>query len=192
MKQEHYHETDLPSPISVYGQSKLAGENAIHEVGGQHVIFRTSWVIGLHGHNFAKTILRLSMERESLRVVNDQFGVPTTASLIARITRGVILRISRGEWDTGLYHLAPRGETTWYEVARTLIDVAAKKGLPIVLNKNEIQPIATDDYPAKAKRPLSSRLNTKKLEDMLNMELPNWKDEFIQVANEIVEGLKVA
>ena len=120
-----YVENDLTKPINVYGASKLAGEQAITRVNCKHLIFRTTWVIGKDGPNFAKTIIQLASERNSLNIISDQLGVPTSPSLITRVTIDAIQAISKKkEWPKGIYHLVPRGVSSWHEIAQTLIDYA--------------------------------------------------------------------
>ncbi len=190
-KQEPYSESDSPNPINLYGKSKLEGEGAIEQSGCKYLIFRTSWVIGAHGSNFAKTILRLSQERESLKVIDDQLGAPTTAHLIAKITFEAVKKISTTTpWPCGVYHLTPHGDTTWWEVAKYLIDLAKNNELFKTGHSASLHAIATKDYPTLAKRPLNSRLNNQKLESMLSFNLPHWKSEMVDTANEIIEVLK--
>ena len=187
-KQSPYIETDTPNPINVYGASKLAGEAAIAEVDCQHFIFRTTWVIGKDGHNFAKTILRLASERDSLKVIDDQIGVPTSPSLIARVTIDAMRAVKEGKaWPQGIYHLAPEGKTSWHEIAQTLIAYAAQKQIPLCTHAADIQAITTAEYPTAAKRPLNSQLDTNKLRSQLSFDLPHWKDDFLAVAGDIVK-----
>jgi dTDP-4-dehydrorhamnose reductase len=171
-------ETDDPRPLSVYGQTKLAGERAIAAAGGRHFIFRTSWVYAPHGTNFLRTILRLAGERDELAVVADQRGVPTAAALIAEVTAEV-LRRSRDPARAvagGIYHLAPRGETTWHGFAELVLAEAAAAGLPLRARPGSIRPLTTAEYPTAARRPANSLLSTAKLEAALAQELPRWED----------------
>ena len=134
-KAEPYLESDTPNPINVYGESKLAGEEAIAASGCNHLLYRTPWVIGRDGPNFAKTILALACDRNTLNIVNDQFGVPTTPALIAKVTAEAIRAIASGQpWPVGLYHLAPRGKTTWFGIAQSLFRLARKQQLPLSLD----------------------------------------------------------
>ena len=190
-KQSPYLETDTPNPINVYGASKLAGETAIAAADCQHLIFRTTWVIGKDGHNFAKTILRLASERDALKVIDDQIGVPTSPSLITRVTIDAIRAIKdRCAWPQGIYHLAPQGKTSWHEVAQTLITYAVKQHIPLRTHVSDIQAITTAEYPTAAKRPLNSQLDTHKLRSQLSFDLPHWKDDFLAVASDIVKELE--
>lgn len=183
-----YNEQDATNPISVYGESKLAGEEAIINSGCKHFIFRTTWVIGKHGSNFAKTILRLAQEREQLKIINDQHGVPTTTSLISRITVTAIKSSQPSTWPYGIYHLAPKGQTTWYGIAKTLLELAKEKEITLAISS--LLPITTSQYPTPASRPSNSLLNTNKLEALINFELPYWEDEFLKVANHIIKDLQ--
>ena len=190
-KQSPYFETDTPNPINVYGASKLAGEKAIAAANCQHLIFRTTWVIGKDGNNFAKTILRLASERGALRVIGDQIGVPTSPSLITRVTIDAIRAIKESNaWPRGIYHLAPQGKTSWHEIAQTLIAYAERQHIPLRTHVADIQAITAAEYPTAAKRPLNSQLDTHKLRSQLSFDLPQWKDDFLVVARDIVKELE--
>ncbi|MBL8644801.1 MAG: dTDP-4-dehydrorhamnose reductase [Rhodospirillaceae bacterium] len=169
-KPSPYVETDATNPISVYGATKLRGEDAIRASGCRHIIFRTSWVYAVHGHNFVKTMLRLAKEREELTVVADQFGAPTSADLIADVTAKAI---SQGGLQ-GVYHLVAGGETTWHGFARFILAEAQKNGVPLKAGPEKVKAIPTSAYPTPAKRPANSRLNTDKLKTALKIELPDW------------------
>lgn len=190
-----YTEADDPAPQSVYGQSKWAGERAVQAAGGRHLIFRTSWVVGAHGGNFLKTMLRLATERDTLRVVADQHGAPTSADLIAHTTAQVLqhMRAPQGgpgdapnpanptSWAPakdprwGLYHLAAAGETTWHAYACHVVERARAQGWPMRASVERIQAIATDQYPLPAPRPANSRLNTGRLQSRFGLVLPDWQ-----------------
>jgi dTDP-4-dehydrorhamnose reductase len=173
-----YREIDEPRPLSVYGVSKLAGERAVAAAGGRHYVFRTSWVYAPHGTNFLRTILRLAAERDELAVVADQRGVPTAAALVAEVTADVLERAgdpSRAV-PAGLYHLAPRGETTWHGYARLLVAAAREAGLPLRTGPDAVRPLTTSEYPTAARRPANSLLCTAKLEAALARGLPRWED----------------
>ena len=157
-----YLESDTPNPQSVYGKTKLAGEKALQASGADHLIFRTSWVFGAHGANFAKTMLRLAAEREGLKIVADQFGAPTSAALLADVTAQVLgqyKRQGRTGFPFGLYHLVAGGCTTWHEYAQTVVRAALAAGKPLKLTADDIVPITTADYPLPAPRPANSRLD---------------------------------
>ncbi len=180
-----YAEADPTGPQGVYGQTKLDGEKALAASGARHVIFRTSWVYGAHGANFAKTMLRLAGERETLGVVADQVGAPTSAALIADVTAHVIRTLQRdgGKDLGGLYHLVAGGETNWHDYARYVIEAARARGKAIKVAPDAIRPIAASDYPTPAKRPANSRLDTSKLRNTFDLTLPDWKsgvDFFLQ------------
>lgn len=173
-----YDEADEPRPQSVYGTTKLAGERAVAAAGGPHYVFRTSWVYAPHGTNFLRTILRLAGERDELGVVADQTGTPTAAALIARITAEVLERAAdpSAAVPPGLYHLAPRGETTWHGYAEFLLAEARQAGLPIRAPAGAVRRLTTAEYPTAARRPANSRLSTAKLESALARRLPSWED----------------
>jgi dTDP-4-dehydrorhamnose reductase len=169
---EPYTESDEPNPQSVYGKTKLDGELAIQASGCDHLIFRTSWVYSATGTNFVKTIRGLAMERDELNIVDDQFGAPTSASLIARVTAEVLSQFNREKGtQAGLYHLAAAGETSWYQFAEHFLDADRETGA----SRARIRPIPTASYPTKARRPLNSRLDTSKLRGAFGVELPDWR-----------------
>ena len=185
-----YKEDDEPNPQSVYGQTKLDGEQAVRESGCHHLIFRTSWVYAARGSNFAKTMLRLAGERDELKVVGDQVGAPTSAELIADITALCLYHIAQdrelGGAATGTYHLTPSGETNWCDYARYVVAQALKCGVSLRCEPDNIQPITTSEYPVPAKRPANSRLDTKKLEDAFGVYLPAWQDQVERLITELV------
>lgn len=186
-----YLETDTPNPINVYGASKLAGEHNITSVDGQHLIFRTTWVTGTVGNNFARTILHLAAERGSLNVISDQLGVPTSTLLISKITIDAIRAIKQDKaWPRGMYHLAPQGVSSWYEIAKTVIAYAEQQRVQLNTKVADIKAITTAEYPTAAKRPLNSQLDTSKLQSQLSFNLPHWKDDFLAVARAIVKELE--
>lgn len=175
---QSYCENDQTAPLNVYGQSKLAGEQVVHDSGCSYLIFRTSWVYASRGANFAKTMLRLAGEREELRVVADQVGAPTSAELIADISAQIIYALSRrddAEALSGIYHLTASGETSWCEYARFVIEESKRIGVPLRTEPERVLPIKTQDYPLPARRPLNSRLNTDKLRSLFGLNLPHWE-----------------
>ena len=178
-KNGYYTETDMAAPQSVYGNSKLAGENAIQQSGCRHLIMRTSWVFAMRGGNFAKTMLRLAKDRDELKVVNDQIGVPTNADLIADVTALALNRIFNdpgfAERTKGIYHLAPAGETSWHGYAKFLIGEARRLGVSLRTIPERVLPIATSDYPTLARRPANSRLATTKLRETFGLKLAPWE-----------------
>lgn len=169
-----YLETDLPQPLSVYGRSKRAGEEVIAASGCDALVFRTSWVFSQHGGNFIKTILRLAQERDSLNVVADQFGAPTSAELLADVTALAISGFRTQVLPGGLYHLAAGGETSWHGLASHVVRRAQQNGLHLSLAPERIIPIAAEGYPLPAPRPKNSRLETLRLTTRLKITLPNW------------------
>jgi dTDP-4-dehydrorhamnose reductase len=174
-KEQPYRENDTTTPINAYGRTKLAGEHGVLNFEAPHFVFRTSWVYGPRGNNFLLTMLRLGRERKELKVVNDQFGAPTTARLIAEATAGVVAKtLTGGKLDMdalqnsgGLYHLTAAGRTTWYGFAQAIL--SGKPGMANVL------PIPTSGYPTPAPRPCNSVLDNGKLERQFGLQLPDWK-----------------
>jgi dTDP-4-dehydrorhamnose reductase len=161
------------SPVNFYGASKLAGEQAIEASGCKHLIFRTSWVYGARGNNFAKTMLRLAKERETLNVIADQFGAPTGADLLADVVAHAIVKARADDSVSGIYHLAPAGETSWHDYAKFVIDFAKAQGEELVVTS--VLPISTSAYPTPAARPLNSRMDTEKLQRAFALILPKWE-----------------
>jgi dTDP-4-dehydrorhamnose reductase len=176
-KSRMYTEDDTTNPINVYGQSKLAGEQAIQSVAGDYLILRTSWVYASRGNNFLKTILRLAAEREELKIVADQIGSPTWARLIAETTAHIVrqsmLERSANRFDSNLYHLTSSGETSWQGFAQKIVEIVREQG-NVTLKNKAILPIPTTDYPLPAKRPANSRLSTNRLEQHFGLSLPAW------------------
>ena len=167
-------ESDATAPLSVYGQTKLEGEQAVAR-GAKHLIFRTSWVYAARGANFAKTMLRLARERDQLKVISDQIGAPTGAELLADVTAHALRAVQTRPELAGLYHLAAGGETSWHGYAQFVVEHARRAGLPIRVNPEAIIAIPTRDYPTPAQRPLNSRLDTGKLQAAFGLSLPAWQ-----------------
>jgi dTDP-4-dehydrorhamnose reductase len=167
-------EADATGPLSVYGQTKLEGEQAI-ALNPKHLILRTSWVYATRGGNFAKTMLRLAGERESLTVINDQFGAPTSAELLADVTAHAIRTLQTRPELAGLYHCIAAGETTWHGYAQFVLAETAALGLPLKATADKVAPTPTSSYPTPAKRPLNSRLDTRKLQAAFGLTLPHWQ-----------------
>lgn len=173
-----YTENDPANPQSVYGRTKLEGEIALQRSGAPHLIFRTSWVVGAHGGNFAKTILRTARVRERLDVVADQYGAPTSAALLADVTAQLVRQKQReggASFPFGLYHLAAGGETTWCDYARFVVSESLAAGKPLKLLPDAIRAIPSSEYPLPAKRPANSRLDTSKLRSTFGLALPDWQ-----------------
>ena len=190
-KKSPYVETDETQPLSAYGRSKLAGERAVAEACPRHLIFRTSWVVGAHGGNFLKTMLKLAQEREVLRVVADQIGAPTSAELIAETTAQILSQMAGQPADDprwGLYHLTAGGATNWHAYASYVIAQARAAGWPIKVADDAIAAIRTEDYPVTATRPMNSCLDTTKVRAAFGVSLPDWRVG----VDEVLEELKQA
>ena len=168
-------ETAPTGPLSIYGATKLEGEELIRESRCRHVILRTSWVYALRGHNFIKTILRLASERDALTVIDDQVGAPTGAELLADVTAHVIRELAAGKRGEGTFHCVANGETSWFGFARFVIEWARANGQAVKVPPDALRPILTSQYPTPAKRPLNSRLSTVKLERTFGLRLPHWE-----------------
>lgn len=190
LKSGRYVETDPVNPQSVYGRSKFAGEQAIADSGATAIVLRTCWVAGVHGGNFAKTMLRLAQERDTLRVIADQFGAPTTASLIADVTAQIIARHwlhgRREAFPAGVYHLAASGETSWHGYASKVLAIAAAKGVALKADPAAIEPIPASAYPLPAPRPSNSRLDTSRLQDAFDIHLPDWQQGIEHLLDQIL------
>jgi dTDP-4-dehydrorhamnose reductase len=181
-----WREDDPRGPINVYGQTKLEGEEAIRQSGCLHLIFRTSWVYAARGKNFIHTMLRLAAGRETLRVINDQFGAPTGAELIADVTAHAIRAAHKNENLSGTYHLAAAGETSWYEYARLIIDEAARAGMCLKITPENVTSVPSEAFPTPAPRPKNSRLDTTRLQNVFGMHMPSWEDGVIRTLHEAI------
>ena len=176
-------ETDAPAPLSVYGRTKLKGEQLIQLACPEHLILRTSWVYAARGGNFAKTMLRLAQDRDRLTVIDDQVGAPTGAELIADVTAHALRHLLQRPQDAGLYHLTAQGEASWFLYANYVLDgvssmLTGNKSIankPLVLKTRIATPIPTSDYPTPAQRPLNSRLDTSRLQATFGLTLPPWQ-----------------
>jgi dTDP-4-dehydrorhamnose reductase len=184
---ESYKEIDKTNPLSVYGKTKCDAEELIR-LYPKHIIIRTSWVFGIHGNNFLKTILKAIQEKNLLTVIDDQWGAPTSAKMLADVTFKVINDIKNNSKfkHYGTYHLATEGETTWYRYAKYIKEESIRLGLGSKVKYSKISPILTIDYPTKAKRPLNSRLCTQKIKKTFMLELPNWQDEVKKTLRELI------
>lgn len=167
-----WREDDATAPLNTYGQTKLEGEQAIVSNMTKYLIFRTSWVYAAKGNNFAKTMLKLAKDRESLSVINDQSGAPTGAELIADSTAHAIRVALKNQAVAGIYHLVASGETTWHAYATKVIEFARAQG--VELQVQTINAVPTSAFPTPAKRPANSRLNTEKFQQAFGLNLPNW------------------
>ena len=179
-----WQETDDVAPLNHYGVSKLAGEQAIIASGCKYLIFRTSWVYGARSNNFAKTMLGLAKDRETLSVIADQIGAPTGADLIADVTALAISQVMQRPELAGVYHLAAAGEVSWHGYASHVIDFAKANGEELAVTA--INPIDTTSYPTPARRPLNSRLNTRKLRDTFSLHLPDWQSGVTRMLREVL------
>jgi dTDP-4-dehydrorhamnose reductase len=166
-----YREDDEPGPLNVYGETKLAGEQSLLESGADAIILRTSWVYGVRGSNFLRTMLRLFGEREELRVVDDQVGAPTWSRMLAEVTAQILYPILRGDLDPervkGVYHATNGGETSWLNFARSILEISGRRC--------DLLPIPTSEYPAPARRPAYSVLDNTKLQETFGLALPDWE-----------------
>ena len=179
-------EADAPAPLSVYGATKLEGELLIRQSGCRHLILRTSWVYAARGGNFAKTMLRLAQERERLTVIDDQWGAPTSAELLADVTAHAIRHLRQRPEDGGLYHCVAGGETTWHSYAKYVISHASKSQSAIKIKATEITPVPTSAFPTPARRPHNSRLDTRKLQAAFGLVLPHWQQSVARMLAEIL------
>ena len=192
-------ETDATGPLGVYGQTKLEGERGIAASGCRHLIFRTSWVYAARGGNFAKTMLKLAKDRERLTVINDQFGAPTGADLIADVTAHAIRQVrlqtkmandAANDPDgaaslSGIYHLVASGVTTWFDYANHVLGLDAQGGFAPGLAVKEVAPVPSTAFVTTAKRPLNSRLSTAKLQQAFGLTLPAWQQGVNRMLAEI-------
>jgi dTDP-4-dehydrorhamnose reductase len=180
-KEGAYDESDSTNPLNVYGRSKLAGERAIEQVGGQYLVLRTSWVYGLRGRNFLRTMLRLATERTELNIVADQIGAPTWSGTIAALTAHIATqslvdeRSDADRWSerSGIYHLSASGSTSWAGFAEAIFELAALNARPTV------KPIMSQEYPVAATRPKNSRLSSEKLVSTFRLRPPGWRDALV-------------
>ena len=177
-------ETDAPAPLSVYGRTKLEGEQRIQQSGCKHLILRTSWVYAARGGNFAKTMLRLAQERERLTVIDDQWGAPTGADLLADVTAHAIRHLQQCPQDAGLYHCVAAGETNWHLYAKYVLAQAQQAQPAIELKATEVAPVPTSAFPTPARRPHNSRLNTQKLQATFGLTLPHWQQGVARMLQE--------
>ncbi|SEP35827.1 dTDP-4-dehydrorhamnose reductase [Nitrosovibrio sp. Nv6] len=180
-------ETDSAGPLNVYGITKLDSEDAIIGSGCRHLIFRTSWVFAARGGNFAKTMLRLGQERDRLTVIDDQIGAPTGADLLADVTAHAIRTAVLRQSVSGLYHLVAAGETSWYGYAQFVLNFARQAGVTLTVAADNILPVPSNAFPSPARRPKNSRLDTGKLQNTFNLNLPSWQTGVARMLTEILE-----
>lgn len=179
-------ETDATGPLSVYGHTKLEGEQLVARHCAKHLIFRTSWVYAARGGNFAKTMLRLARERDKLTVIDDQFGAPTGAELLADITAHAIRATLQDPSKAGLYHAIAGGETTWYGYARYVLELAQQAGVELKAGPQQVEAVPTSAFPTPATRPHNSRLDTSKLQAAFGLVLPPWQNGVARMLREIL------
>ena len=179
-------EADVPAPLSAYGRTKLEGERLIQQSGAKHLILRTSWVYGARGNNFAKTMLRLAQERERLTVIDDQWGAPTGADLLADVTAHAIRHLQTHPQDAGLYHLVAGGETNWHLYAKYVLAQSQKAQTAIKIKATEVAPVPTSAFPTPAVRPHNSRLDTRKLQATFGLTLPPWQQGVARMLAEML------
>ncbi len=188
-KRNPYKEKDNVDPLSVYGKSKLSGENRIREYVRRHLIIRTSWVVGPNGKNFVKTIIDLIKNKTEINVVNDQVGAPTSSSFIAASTINIIERYlnDSDNFLFGTYHLSLRGETSWYEISEFIFKYLKKHSdVKSLVKLKKINPVTSSNFPQKAVRPKNSLLDTTSIENVFGIKIPNWKEEIIKILDTII------
>jgi len=183
-----WREDDAPAPLNVYGASKLEGERRVAQACTRHLIFRTSWVHAPRGANFVHTVLRLARERERLKVVDDQIGTPTGADLLADIAAHAIRAARAQPALCGLYHAAASGETSWRGYAHFLVSLAGELGADLKLSADAIEAVTSDDFPAPARRPLNSRLDTSRLRAAFGLAMPDWRAGVERTLREILRA----
>jgi len=172
-------------PLSVYGRTKLEGEDLIRASGCLHLILRTSWVYAARGGNFARTMLKLAAERDALNVIHDQVGAPTGADLLADVTAHAARRVLDTPGLAGTYHCVAAGETSWFDYARFVIEWARAHGQAVKVTPDAVRAIPTSAYPTPARRPLNSRLSTTRLQAGFGLRLPHWQPGVERMLEEI-------
>jgi dTDP-4-dehydrorhamnose reductase len=180
-----WREDDATGPLSVYGRTKLAGEQGITSANPRHLVLRTSWVYGARGGNFAKTMLRLARERDRLTVIDDQFGAPTGADLLADVTAHAVRSLLAGTGQAGIYHVAAGGETTWNGYARFVVGCAQQAGEKLKAGPQEVDPVPTSAFPTPARRPHNSRLDTSRFRAAFGLVLPPWQQGVARMLQEL-------
>jgi dTDP-4-dehydrorhamnose reductase len=191
-KKKAYLETDRTFPVNVYGKSKLAGEKVIKKNCHRYFIFRTSWVMGEHGNNFIRKILKLGRKKKEIKVVNDQYGVPTCTNLICKVIISLIDSIKLDKiWPYGIYHLTPRGKTTWYNMTFKIFKNIKNKKLKLKFLK-KISPISSLESKLLPKRPKNSLLNNTKIKKKINFNLPFWERDFTNLSFRIIKNYKIS
>lgn len=179
-------EGDAPHPLNVYGRTKLAGEQRVAAANPRHLLLRTSWVYSARGGNFARTMLRLARERDELTVIDDQFGAPTGADLLADLTAHALRDLAAGRGQPGTYHVAAAGETSWHGYARFVLGQAQQRGEILRAGPEQVVPVATSAFPTAAVRPHNSRLDTTRFRETFGLALPAWEYGVARMIQEIV------
>ena len=189
-KKDTYMEDDEANPLSVYGKTKWQGEESVRQ-NPKHFILRTSWVFSFHGHNFLKTIIKLAQEKNSLNVVDDQWGAPTSVKTLSEAIQAIIQYIDlKNNLDIyGTYHVTSNGETNWYLYARKILDILESFKIELKLKKKDLYPIRSSQYSQDAKRPKNSRMNTTKFKNTFMLEFPHWENEVENVMSQIIKSL---
>jgi len=183
--QRPWNEADRPSPINLYGKTKLRGDLAVESGGSRYLILRTSWVYAARGRNFVRNILRLAGERETLQVIADQIGAPTGAELLADLTAHAAIDVIENPERAGTYHVTADGETTWYEYAMFIVEKARALGWPLRASGEAIEPVPSEQFPTPARRPKNCRLDCGKFSSTFGLNLPNWQDGVERVLMEL-------
>ncbi len=181
-------EGDPTGPLNVYGATKLEGEQRVQQAAARHLILRTSWVYASRGGNFARTMLRLARERDDLSVVDDQFGAPTGADLLADVTAHALRATLARPALAGTYHVAAGGETTWHGYARHVLAYAQSRGVALRAGPGQVQAVGSAAFPAPARRPANSRLDTSALQEAFGLALPAWETGVERMLSEILEA----
>jgi dTDP-4-dehydrorhamnose reductase len=181
-----WREDDPTGPLSVYGRTKLEGEQAIVRALPRHLVLRTSWVYAARGGNFAKTMLRLARERDRLTVVDDQFGAPTGAELLADVTAHAVRALLADPAKAGTYHVAAAGETSWHAYARFVLETAQQAGQALKAGPGQVEPVPSSAFPAPAPRPHNSRLDTTRFRAAFGLALPPWQQGMARMLQEIL------
>ena len=179
-----WREDDPTGPLNVYGHTKLEGEELVRASGCRHLIFRTSWVYSARGGNFARTMLKLGADRDHMTVVDDQFGAPTSAELLADVTAHAVRAVTRGGAPGGTYHAVAAGETSWHGYACEVLDWARAHGLSVRVPRDGVIAVRSNAYPTAAMRPHNSRLNTQKLKQTFGLTMPHWRSGVIRMLAE--------
>ena len=190
-KKDAYEEDDKANPLSVYGKTKLQGEEFVRQA-PKHFILRTSWVFSPQGHNFLKTIFKLAQEKTSLSVVDDQWGSPTSVKILSEAIQSIIQHlVPQNNLDVyGTYHVTSDGETNWYLYARKILDIFEHFKVELKLKKNNLHPIPSSQYPQDAMRPKNSRMNTSKFKNTFMVKFPHWEKELENAIYQIIRDLK--